>query len=69
VLLTRREWLLGSLGLAITPHVVLAAQSAMRDAQAVSDGDVVLGKHWRKPLSYLQRLLSCNQIRQVPRGK
>jgi len=41
VLLTRREWLLGSLGLAITPHVVLAAQNAMRDAQAVSDGDVV----------------------------
>jgi gluconate 2-dehydrogenase gamma chain len=38
VLLTRREWLLGSLGLAITPHVLLAQQHAAQAVKAVEDG-------------------------------
>jgi len=41
VLLTRREWILGSLGLVITPHVLLAQQYAMRAVQAAADGHAV----------------------------
>jgi gluconate 2-dehydrogenase gamma chain len=41
VLLTRREWILGSLGLAITPHVLLAQQHAMRAAQTAAEGHAV----------------------------
>jgi len=41
VLLTRREWILGSLGLAITPHVLLAQQYAGHAVQAAAEGRAV----------------------------
>ena len=39
--LTRREWILGSLALAITPDVLLAQQHAIDVAQAAADGHAV----------------------------
>lgn len=41
MLLTRREWMLGSLAFAITPHVLLAQQHAAGAVQAVANGDTV----------------------------
>jgi gluconate 2-dehydrogenase gamma chain len=41
LLLTRREWILGSLGLAITPHVLLAWEHATQAAQAAAEGRAV----------------------------
>lgn len=41
MLLTRREWILGSLALAITPEVLLAQQHAIDAAQAAADGHAV----------------------------
>jgi gluconate 2-dehydrogenase gamma chain len=39
--LTRREWIFGSLALAVAPQVLLAQQHAMQAAQAVADGHAV----------------------------
>jgi gluconate 2-dehydrogenase gamma chain len=39
--LTRREWILGSVGLAIVPQVLLAQQHAVQAVQAVADGHAV----------------------------
>ena len=41
MLLTRREWILGSLALAIRPEVLLAQQHAIDVAQAAADGHAV----------------------------
>ena len=39
--LTRREWILGSLAVAIAPHVLLAQQHAMSASQAAAKGHAV----------------------------